>query len=240
MKLSKIFTSRTSALGRSLVFSLLALVALASIASATPLAGTVLANPGDTVFPGFVAPGTPAGTLLASLVAPYSFSTTAGTTSGSLVSAVYMNSSGTLDFYYQVNNAATSATAIARETDDSFAGFMTFLGFRVDGSTLAGTLFVDGTVPPVTGDRSSGTGTTVGFSFNPPDPAKILPGLSSNVLVISTDATMFRAGNASVIDGGTQTVASFQPGVPEPASFALLGLGLLAIGGIGRKLKARN
>jgi hypothetical protein len=51
---------------------------------------------------------------------------------------------------------------------------------------------------------------------------------------------MFRAGNASVIDGGTQTVASFQPGVPEPASFALLGLGLLAIGGIGRKLKARN
>jgi hypothetical protein len=179
---------------------------------------------------------------LASLVAPYSFVTTAGTTSGSLVSAVYRNSSGTLDFYYQVNNAANSATAIARETDDAFNGFLTFLGFRVDGSTLAGALFVDGTVAPVTGDRNGGTGTTVGFSFNPPDGAKILPGLHSNVLVISTNAVNFQAGNASVIDGGTQTVASFQPSAatPEPASFALLGLGLLAVGGIGRKIKARR
>lgn len=260
MRFYKNFTGRTSTLGRRcLVVSLLAIVALSSIASATPLPGTVLANPGDTVFPGLAMPGfmggPTTGTLLASLVAPYSFTTTAGLTSGTLVSAVYKNSSGTLDFYYQVNNcfqagiaafcpgAAASATAIARETDTSFVGFMTFLGFRVDGSTLAGSLFVDGSVAPVTGDRSTlGPGSTVGFSFNPPDGAKVLPGLSSNVLVISTNAMNFKAGNADVIDGGTQTVASFQPasGVPEPASFALLGLGLLAIGGIGRKIKSRR
>ena len=99
MRFFKNFAGRTSTLGRrSLVISLLGLLAFASITSATPLAGTVLTNPGDTVFPGLVPIGTPAGTLLASLVAPYSFATSAGTTSGSLVSAVYRNSSGTLDF----------------------------------------------------------------------------------------------------------------------------------------------
>ena len=243
MQLLKNLAGRTSTLSRrALVLSLLALVALTSIASATPLAGTVVANPGDTVFPGLIPPGTAAGMLLAFLNAPYSFVTTAGVTSGHLLSAVYKNSSGTLDFYYQVQNDSTSKTAIARETDTSFVGFMTFLGFRVDGSTLAGTMFVDGTVAPVTGDRNGPPGSTVGFSFNPPDGAKVLPGLNSNVLVISTDAKNFTAGNASVIDGGTQTVASYQPSsaVPEPASFALLGLGLLAIGGVGRKFKARS
>jgi hypothetical protein len=66
-------------------------------------------------------------------------------------------------------------------------------------------------------------GSVVGFSFNPPDSAKIAPGSDSNVLVISTDATKFTNGNASVIDGGTATVAAFQPSVvPEPRFYSLL------------------
>jgi hypothetical protein len=221
-------------MAKRLIFSILAVacvIAMASSSQATPLAGTVLTSPGGTVFPGLIATGTPAGTLLASLVAPYSFFTTAGTTSGTLTSAVYRNSSGTLDFYYAVANSANSATSIARETDTNFAGFLTWLGFRTDAVGPFGV----GTVAPVTGDNNV-TGTVTGFSFNPPDSNKIAPGQTSDILVISTNATLWIAGNAAVIDGGTQTVAAFQPtSIPEPGTMLLLGGGLLALAGIRRK-----
>ena len=194
------------------VVVLVSLLAIAPYSQAIPLPGTVLTTPSFTAFPGLVPSGTPTGTLLASLVSPYSFVTTAGTTSGTLTTAVYRNPSGTLDFYYQVANSAASATAIAREADTSFTGFTTSTGFRVD----AVGPFVAGTAPPVFADRSV-SGSVIGFSFNPPESAKISPGMTSAILVISTDATQFTLGNAVIIDGGTQTVAAFQPQSLLPA-----------------------
>jgi len=199
---------------RSGIFStavILGLIAIATCAQATPLTGTVLTAPGFTVTPGLIPPGTPAGTLLASLVSPYSFATTGGTTSGTIISAVYKNSSGTLDFYYQVMNSATSATAIARVTDTSFAGFTTWTGFRTD----AVGPFAAGSVVYITAD-SDALGNVLGFSFNPPNTAKILPGLTSDIMVISTNATAFTAGNTSVIDGGAVTVAALEPSSAGP------------------------
>jgi hypothetical protein len=210
--------------------ALLCAVILAPSSQAS-LTGTVPTAPTQTVFPGFVSPGTDPGTLLASETESWSFTTTGGTTSGTLTSAVFMETGGTLDFYYQVENDPTSASAIARVTGTNFAGATISTGFRVDGGSLAGG-FADGSVAPITGDLNSDS-TVVGFSFNPPDSAKIAPGATSNILVVSTDATKFTSGNASVIDGGTATVASYQPGsIPEPATFLLLGGGLLALSGL--------
>ena len=217
------------------------LVCLIAPSAHAALAGTIPTLPGDTVVPGLVASGTATGTLLASVSVPYTAAL--GSPAGTLYSAVYRESGGTLDFYYQVTNLDTSKCGgagqiacdpIARETDVSFTGFLTSLGFRLDGGTFGGP-FVAGTVTPVTGDRNS-VGDVVGFSFNPPDSRKIQPGQVSSVLIISTNATNFTTGNSSIIDGGTITLGTFQPtsAVPEPTSFFLLSGGLLALLGVRR------
>jgi hypothetical protein len=173
------------------------------------LLGTVPTAPGSTVIPGLVPPGTFPGLLASDLSAPFSYTTNAGTTSGTLHSAVFRGDDRTFDFYYQVSNSAASATSIARESDTNFAGTFTALGFRVDGSTLPFALFVNGTQAPFSGDVNT-TGAVVGFSFSP-GASEILPGQTSNVLVISTNAGAFTTGNAEVIDvdGGAQIVPAF-------------------------------
>jgi hypothetical protein len=233
-----------------LFFIAISIVAFSSSANATLLAlgPCPAANPGDTVTP-CLANGQPAGTLLASLSAP--FTSSLGTSSGTLVSAVYQEAGGTLDFYYQVFENTTAPNCggggqpacdpISRETDTNFATWLTQLDFRTDGSTLPGGIFVNGDTTPQTADRNVAPGDVIGFTFNgAPTPSPIQPGHVGNVLVISTNSKFFMPGNASVIDGGVTTVASFQPGVPEPASFALVGLGLLAMGGIHRRFKTRR
>jgi hypothetical protein len=147
---------------------------------------------------------------------------------------VFRNSTGTFDFYYQVTNDPTSVTSLERESSTSFLGYATAVAYRVDGGSLPGGIFGNATpgIIPVTADRDS-SATTVGFDFGP-EGIRIPPGTVSAIMVISTNATQFSAGNATVIDGGAATVAAFQPdgpalAVPEPAAVLLLGSGLLGL-----------
>jgi hypothetical protein len=216
---------------RLFVLSILAIgiVVLSPVANTTilTLGACPAANPGDTVTP-CLANGQGPGTLLASLSAP--FTTPNGTTSGTLVSAVFRETGGTLDFYYQVFVNTTSTNCgtagkpacdpLSRETDTDFSTWLTQLAFRTDGSTLPGGLFVNGDTTPQTADRNVSPGDVIGFTFNgAPTPSSIQPGHSSNVIIISTNAVNFKAGNATVLDGSGVTVASFAP-APAPPTIA--------------------
>jgi hypothetical protein len=204
---------------------------VASTASGA-LLGTTPVAPGGTIVPIGIAPLATPGTLLAHESENFSFSTTGGTTSGHVLSAVFQEApGGTLDFYYQIFNDTSSASSIARLSATDFTGWQTSVGYWTNvpqGS--AGTGFVAGTWAPQTADSSLPNGSTIGFNFNPPVSNEVAPGTASNILTICTNATNFAPGNVEIIDAGSETLPSYQPApVPEPTSIALLAVGSCAL-----------
>jgi hypothetical protein len=134
---------------------------------------------------------------------------------------------GCLDFVYQIANSATSTDSATLLTAINFTGWSTDVGYTPTGSALSHS-FVNGTGLPSLVDRL--TADTVRFFF--PANSILPPGSASAAVVIQTNAGSFTTGRfVNVFDGEVKTtVDGFQPasGVPEPASFGLLGIGLLA------------
>jgi hypothetical protein len=101
-------------------------------------------------------------------------------------------------------------------------------GLKPTARHWAGAGFVEGTIAPDVAERNIGV---IGFSALLVS-NRIGLGETSNVLIVSTNTLHFKLGNAEVLDGGSVTVKAFQPGIPEPATMALLGGGLLVLAGI--------
>ena len=148
--------------------------------------------------------------------------------SGTLTSNVFdgdatnPNGPTALTFTYLLSNSPASTHELHRFTVSSFQSFTTDVSY----SSLSlgrGPTFID---------RNS-LGDVIGFTF----PTPILPflptfgalepGLTSRLLVIQTDATLFRLSTASVINGSTASVLSLGPDVPEPGTLTLGVLGLI-------------
>lgn len=172
------------------------------------------------------------------LIASQSFTGSALTFSAIFNQAVYRNTNGTLDFYYQV--IRTGAGSDGRDEEVASFTVSSFNGFAVDGYAAGPDpdgdgQFVAANNPNLANGTPSASTTTFGRS-NSGEVLRInfgLNGLSgtenSATYVFRTDAFAFTSGTFGVIDGSTLTGPTFAPTVPEPATWAMMigGFGLL-------------
>jgi hypothetical protein len=225
------------------IVATLIVLAVAAPVSATPLLpGLTVGVSLFTDDPGtLVMTPTPPPPVLASPVNPIS-----GAYTGMLITAVYRDATGRLEFDYQfINNGPDD---VHRITAFNFTGFATDVGYRLvpAGSPSVFAPPSLSAMPPAFADRDP-DGTTVGFEFAP-GPGNINAFETSVILAIKTDAPDRTDGFASVIDGGAQTVPAFQPtgtpippavDVPEPATLLLVGSAVIGMGVTVRRRSQR-
>lgn len=204
--------------------------ALALLAS--PSMATVIVANGPSVTPALFNPLDRTG---GSFVASNQVSGSTSTFSAVLSTAVFRNADGFIDFYYQVQRTGGSEP-IELLTGSSYNGFTTDVYRDATDSDGAGGVFVTPANPPASlgfTTTASRTAAVVTFNFG----ANYLENSDiSAVYIVRTNARGFTAGNFSVIDGTTLTIAGFAPtAVPEPATWAMMLGGFGVLGAAARR-----
>jgi hypothetical protein len=207
---------------------LITLLWTAGVGRATPV------TPGGTVFNDLFFASQDI-TLLASFSSSWSNGSGSSAASGTYTDAVFINAGGTLDFAYQFTNKSTSAVSFTNTTASNFDGFATDVGYVSNGASLPGGLFMNGSTatPGIPDDISrSSDGSTITFDFNVFGTGdNIGPGVTTAVLLISTNATAYTSGGGELLASGASPLTAFEPmiptGAPEPSYMLPLGLSLV-------------
>ena len=209
--------------------------AILGVAAAAPVGATILPA-GTALIPFTPFDMSTQGTLLASnLISGQSL-----TFAGDLGVAVYRNTLGTLDFYYQfarTGNGTTGNDAIETITGANYEGFVVD-AMSSDEDVDGGGIFTasNNAGTPATAQRNT-TGGVVGVDFAPLNPVSGTE--TSATYIFRTDAINYSAGTFGVIDGSTFQGVSYQPAaanaaVPEASTWALF---LVGFGGAGVALR---
>jgi hypothetical protein len=186
-------------------------------------AHAALITPGQNLF-ALSEAGPVGATVLATQTIPFVTATYSGSLTSTVLTGDTSNALGGLTFTYAIQNDANSAHAINRLAVNGFVGFATDMSFSG----------LSGAIAPTLNDRDAG-GNVIGFTYigAPIGPGPIAPGALTNLMVVQTNATNYRATLSNIIDGSIAVVDSFAPVViPEPVSASAL---LLTAGLVRRR-----
>ena len=161
--------------------------------------------------------------------------------------AVYKNTLGTLDFYYQVERTGLGSKATGNNQEIKRFTVSAFDGWNVDALAITGDpdgsgAFKAGNNPTPAGGSTTRVsrdplGEVIETNFWATGFNGLVGTENSVTYIFRTNATAFTEGTFGVIDGSTLQGTTFAPTVPEPATWAMMLVGFGLLGAATRRAR---